>query len=285
MLNERVVRVGPTLRQASIEDERSLSEKRRSIDLPFDHRPVKDSSLEDLDLDFFKKQYLPQAISPDVLSENHRTLEQQLRSLRFISQTGNPTYGAILAIGKEPLHFVPNAFVQFIRFEGESLTTPILNQIELNGPLFELLKNLESLLRINISTAIDITSSVLEVKMPDYPLAALQQLARNAIMHRAYESTNAPVKIHWFSDRVEIINPGGLYGSVNEKNLGHGITDYRNPLIAEVMKILGYVQRFGLGIPLAQQELEKNGNPPAEFTSKLGKGVFIAIVKKRIWKL
>ena len=34
----------------------------------------------------------------------------------------------------------------------------------------------------------------------------------------------------------------------------------------EAMKALGYVQRFGLGIPIARRELQKNGNPPPEFT-------------------
>jgi ATP-dependent DNA helicase RecG len=53
---------------------------------------------------------------------------------------------------------------------------------------------------------------------------------------------------------------------VNEQNFGQaGVTDYRNPLLAEAMKVLGFVQRFGLGIPLARKELQKNGNPPLEF--------------------
>src|SRR5687767_9656201 len=47
-----------------------------------------------------------------------------------------------------------------------------------------------------------------------YPPAALQQFARNAIMHRAYEGNNAPVRIYWFDDRIEFINPGGPYGAI-----------------------------------------------------------------------
>jgi ATP-dependent DNA helicase RecG len=44
-----------------------------------------------------------------------------------------------------------------------------------------------------------------------------------------------------------------------------GIADYRNPSIAECLKNLGFVQRFGMGIPLAHGELAKNGNPPAHY--------------------
>ena len=102
--------------------------------------------------------------------------------------------------------------------------------------------------------------------MPDYPIVALRQLAQNAIMHRSYEATNAPTRIYWFSDRIEIHSPGGLYGQVTAENFGRpGVTDYRNPQVAEAMKSLGYVQRFGVGIQLARTELQKNGNPDPEF--------------------
>jgi ATP-dependent DNA helicase RecG len=107
----------------------------------------------------------------------------------------------------------------------------------------------------------------MEIRHPDYPIVTLQQLARNAVLHRIYEGTNAPVLIYWFSDRIEIHNPGGPFGRVNPENFGEpGITDYRNPYLAEAMKNLNYVQRFGLGIALARKELQKNGNPPLEFT-------------------
>ncbi len=76
----------------------------------------------------------------------------------------------------------------------------------------------------------------------------MQQLVRNAVLHRTYETTNAPVRVYWYSDRIEIHSPGGLYGQVNPENFGQPqVTDYRNPLLAEAMKALGFVQRFGVG--------------------------------------
>jgi ATP-dependent DNA helicase RecG len=85
-------------------------------------------------------------------------------------------------------------------------------------------------------------------------------------MHRSYEGTHAPIRITWFADRVEIQNPGGPFGRVTRENFGRpGANDYRNSYLAEAMKHLGYVQRFGFGITQARQELEKNRNPPPEF--------------------
>ena len=119
----------------------------------------------------------------------------------------------------------------------------------------------------HIGVATEITGQPVEVRHPDYPIEALRQLARNAVLHRNYESTNAPVRFYWFADRIEIHNPGGPFGQVNRDNFGvPSVTDYRNPQIGEAMKALGYVQRFGVGIPIARRELEKNGNPPLEFT-------------------
>ena len=93
-----------------------------------------------------------------------------------------------------------------------------------------------------------------------------QQLARNAVMHRAYEGSNTPVRIYWFDDRVEIISPGGPYGEVTPENFGQpGYSSYRNPHIAEALKVLNLVQRFGVGIAIAQSSLRANGNPPASF--------------------
>ena len=97
--------------------------------------------------------------------------------------------------------------------------------------------------------------------------AALQQLVRNAVMHRDYETSNAPVRLTWFDDRIEIQNPGGPYGQVTRDNFGQpGITDYRNPNVAEAMRNLGFVQRFGVGIEIARSTLRENGNPPPEYS-------------------
>ena len=258
------VKVGPTVRVASADEERRLAERRRAADLPFDMRPAPGASLEDLDLDYLRSQYLPRAIAPDVLEENTRPLEQHLQSLRLL-QSHRPTYGALIAFGRDPQGWVPGAYVQFLRLDGTAVTDPIRDQKHLTGRLEDVLVRLDELLDINVSVRTDVTSAPREVARPDYPVVALQQFVRNAVMHRAYEGTNAPARVYWFSDRVEIDNPGGLYGQVNEENFGTGVTDYRNPLLAEIMHHLGFAQRFGLGIPLARRELEKNGNPPPEF--------------------
>jgi ATP-dependent DNA helicase RecG len=258
------VRTGTSLHRASADEERRLIERRRFHHRTFDSRPVPHASLRDLDLTLFERVYLPAALAPDVLAENGRPIEHRLAALRFLDPSGFPTYGGLLSIGKDPRGFVPGAYVQFLRLEGEDLDSPIRNQLEIDGPLPDLLQRVDDILRAHISTGSDITSGPREIRQPDYPIVALQQLAYNAILHRNYETSNAPVRLYWFSDRIEILNPGGLYGAVTPSNFGT-VTDYRNPILAETIKTLGYIQRFGFGVPKARAELQRNGNPPPEF--------------------
>lgn len=258
------VKVGPTTQQASAEEERRLSERQQARNLSFDMRPVAGASLDDLDDDYVRTQYLPCAVAEDVLERNTRPLRRQLQSLR-LTAGDVPTWGALLGMARDSQAWRPGAYVQFLRMDGRELTDPIRNRKELTGKLGDILRRLDELLALNVSVRPEFVSVPRERRYPDYPVDALRQLAWNAIMHRQYDGTNDPVRVYWYSDRVEIGNPGGLYGRVNRKNFGEGVVDYRNPLVAEIMRNLGFAQRFGMGVPLARDSLAKNGNPPPEF--------------------
>jgi ATP-dependent DNA helicase RecG len=234
--------------------------------MPFDLLPVPSASIDDLDIILFERLYLPKAVAPDVLEQNERKPEDQLKSLRFLDPGGIPTTLGLLVIGKEPRRFIPGAYIQYLRLDGTELTSPIRNQKEITGPLSQMIGRLDDVLEANNDVSVSITSGPVEVRRADYPIPALQQIYRNAILHRAYEGTAAPVRVYQFSDRIEIHSPGGPFGQVTKENFGQpGVTDYRNSHLTEAMKVLGYVQRFGVGIQIARQELKENGNPPPEF--------------------
>lgn len=263
------IRVGPRRAIATREEEQRLSEKRRYKDVPFELLPAAGAQYSDLDEDLFLRTYLPSAVDPRVLEENDRSTEHKMRSLRFLTRDGVealPTNVGVLAVGKEPRFSVPGAYIQFVRWDGAEFGDPIKDSSEIGGALPFLLRSIDEKLRAHLSVHTDIAGSDVEIRRQDYPLVALQQLIRNAVMHRTYESSNAPVRVSWFSDRIEIISPGGPFGSVNRENFGQrGVTDYRNPYLADVMKNLRYVQRFGVGIDMARRDLAANGNPPPEF--------------------
>lgn len=257
------VRPGPTTRRASREDERVLAERRRTLDVPFDTRPLPLARRNDLDLDLFRQAYLPSMVAPEVIDENGRPLEQQLSSLHLLTPDEVPTVLGMLTIGLDPGSHVPGAYVQFVRYQGTELDAPIADEQELRANLVGLAARLEPLLRSNLRTRLA-EEGFRETPRPDYPLDALRELCMNALMHRNYETSYAPTRVVWFDDRIEVTNPGGPFGQVRDDNFDR-VTDYRNPSLAAAMKGLGYVNRFGRGIGRVKKALETNGNPPAEF--------------------
>lgn len=257
------IRIGPRKGVATEQEERALTEKRLTHARSFDASAQRAATLDDLALSLFTV-YRQQVVSPDVIEANHRSVEDQLASLRFFDPRQScPTHAGLLLFGKNPRFFLPGAYIQFLRIAGTHLTDPITDQAELSGDLRSLLHELELRIRVNLQARLLPTGLLSEKQAHDYPERALRELLMNAVMHRDYQS-NAPVKCYWFSDRIEIHSPGGLYGVVTPETL-ETASDYRNPVIAEAMKALGFVNRFGYGIQQAQRSLRENGNPPAEF--------------------
>jgi ATP-dependent DNA helicase RecG len=200
-----------------------------------------------------------------VLRQNQRSVEIQLASLRmFDLRRGVPTYAGILSFAHDPLQVLPGAYVQFARFDGRTRAAPVLDHKDVRGSLPAQLQRLDDLVAAQIRVARVPGHGLVHEDRPDYPFAAVREIVLNALMHRTYEGTSAPVRILWFVDHVEVTSPGGLYGHVTRENFDH-VNDYRNPVIAELMKSLGYVERFGTGIGRVRDALAKNGNPPAEF--------------------
>ena len=263
------IRIGPRRGVATAQDERILNEKRRYKDIPFDTQPIPSASLDDLDMVYFEHEYLSRAFAREILEGNERSREEQLAATKMIASADDPkpTILGMLVLGKWTQDYLPGAYVQFLRFMGRELADPISDEAAIGGSIADVLRRLDEKLNGHNRTAVDFTSGPVERRTSTYPIEAIRQITRNAIMHRTYESTNAPVHVHWFEDRIEITSPGGPFGRVTADNFGHaGAVDYRNPNLADAMKTLGFVQRFGLGIPIAQSLLAHAGHPEIEFT-------------------
>ena len=262
------IRTGPRRGIATAQDERILNERRRFGDRPFDIHPIPTAGLADLNLTQFENEYLSSAFSDEVLAANDRTLQQQLAATKMIAAADDPgaTVLGILAIGKNPQDFLPGAYVQFLRIHGPDHGDDIVDAEEIRGSIQEILRRLTEKLAAHNRIAVDLLTGYTERRTELYPLEALHQFTRNAVMHRTYESTNAPIHVYWFDDRIEILSPGGPFGVVTIGKFGEpGLVDYRNPNLADAMKTLGFVQRFGVGIPTARRQLAKAGYPEPEF--------------------
>ncbi|TDO05400.1 RNA-binding domain-containing protein [Sunxiuqinia elliptica] len=259
------IRVGPRKAVANDMEERILIERRASNVSTFDVRPSLGLGLDSINQKLFTENYLPQAIDNDLLADDHRELAEKLASLRFFS----PNYSAItnaglLLFGNEVERYIPGAYIQYVKFDGLTEADDPINEKKFSGNLVHILSELDSFLEYAIVQQKPVPVTALkEKKQFNFPKWAIRELLMNSVMHRDYES-NAPIKFYQYKDRIEIINPGGLYGNARPENFPN-VNDYRNPVIAEAMKVLGYVNRFNRGIARVKKELADNKNPEAVF--------------------
>ncbi|WP_321332518.1 ATP-binding protein [uncultured Bacteroides sp.] len=259
------IRVGPRRSVATVAEENLLVERRASYAKTYDLVPALGSEFADLSEEYFKLAYLPLAIDEETLRINGRTTKEQMAALRFFDMKNDcPTNAGILMFGINPLYQLPGAYIQYIKFRGEQVTDDVDFEKTFSGALISELKNIDDFIKSNIiSERMVRKESFQEDKIRNYPYWALRELTMNAIMHRKYES-NSPIYIYEFSNRIEIINPGGLFGDVNIHNFPNA-SDYRNVVMAESMKRLGYVNRFNYGVKRASEELVNSGNGEPKF--------------------
>ena len=260
------IRIGPRKDIATLTEENILSEKRLSSLKSFDMSTCREASLSDLDLAAFSRIYLPKAVAEDVLESERRDIKSQLSSLRlYDKQADCPTNAAVLLFGKNTKYFFPGAYIQHVLFDGLDNAADILNQNEFFGSLVSMLPRLEAFVETSVIQKRPSPVSVLQEKiLVNYPQWAIRELLMNAVMHRDYRS-NTPTKFYQYKDRLEIVNPGGLYGNARPENFPD-VNDYRNPVIAEALRVMGYVNKFNRGIARVQKELVENGNGKAAFT-------------------
>jgi len=262
------IRTGSRQGIATIQDEVRLREKRIHGDRPFDLQPIPTSGLTDLNLAQFENEYLPRAFSDEVRAANSRSVEERLAVTKMIHSVANPvaTLLGILTIGKSPQDFIPGARIQFLKIDSDEYDDNVVDELNAVGSISDILRRLDEKLMSHNRATVEFAAHEVEQRIERYPPDALRQIIRNAVMHRTYEGTNAPVRVTWYRNRIEVLSPGGPFGVVNADNFGQpGFADYRNPNLAEAMRTLGYVQRFGMGIFIANRELEKAGHPKLAF--------------------
>ncbi len=258
------VRRGPRKAIANLAEEALLVERRTAAARTFDAQPCLGATLDDLALELFTNIYRPQAVAAEAIAENHRTIEIQLASLRFFDLGRNcPSYAGIILFAKDLLGWLPNAYVQYVRFAGTGMDSEVLSEKQFAGDLLTVVRELVTFVGVIISARPVRRSALEEQMVSTYPEAAIREFLMNAILHRSYEAP-APIRFYEYSDRIEIQNPGPLYGLARPENFP-AQTSYRNPVLAEAMKTLGVVNRFGRGVIRAQAVLQRNGNPPAGF--------------------
>lgn len=275
------IRVGTTTRKATDADLARLAERRPSRNQPFDTREVPGTSVQDLDLARLRPAYEAARESdsdPSLFPALERWLETRREAGGSRSGVFVPNAAAILVHGANTQSLFPGATIEFVRYGGSEIDAPVLLRKTITGTLPDQIDALDAQLRNQIVSTEMPAVGARQSYAPEYPIRAFVELTRNLVQHRTYESTHAPSRVEWYSDRVEFSNPGGPFQRASEGEFGSH-ADYRNPLITKLLVETGHVQQLGRGIRIVRSELEKNGNPSLEVETD---GFTRVIVRRRV---
>ena len=107
---------------------------------------------------------------------------------------------------------------------------------------------------------------------PDYPITAVREAVLNALVHRDYSihTEGMPIQLIMFDDRMEIRNPGGIYGRIKIDQLGKVQPDTRNPVIASEVEVLKVTENRYSGIPTIRRMMQEYNLQQPEFIDERG---------------
>ena len=245
----------------------------------WDREPVPEASLGDLDETslsrYAEKQ---QAAREKTFADGMPTALRRLQVLR----EDKPTLASLLTMGAYPQQFYPRLTVTFALYPGTGKGDVtegfrLLDSARITGPIPEMVEEGVRLVEKNMRTA-GLIEGVFRKDVPDYPPVAIREALVNALMHRDYSPSalGTPVQIDMYVDRLQISNPGGLFGGVTPDNLGQpGVSTSRNQLLSTFLEDMQYsgggtvAENRGTGIAVMRSATADALMPPPEFSNTL----------------
>lgn len=259
------IREGSFNRQMTASDVVGHSVQRGQLD--YEQTPVSEATLDDLNeqrvKDFLVKR-LRSAI-PD------QPLQQLLQSLHAVTTDTQaiqrPTVAGLLFFGNWSQFHLNHATILAARLVG-ARGVQISDRATIEGPMPEMIDRAIQFVQRNTRHALQIgdPQSGRASEIDEYPSAAVREAITNACCHRDYLE-RVPIQLKIYDDRLVIGNPGGLLPGLNVAQL-EGKHKARNPLLADWLQVLGYVERFGIGIMRMREAMQQAGLPSPIFVSR-----------------
>ena len=205
--------------------------------------------------------------------------DEQIYELVGITTEGDLTLAALLLFGLYPqAHFpqlsiiashIPGTEMGVLGLDGQRF----IDSKRIEGTIPEMLDAAVAFVRSNMRVSVRIDPLTgKRTDVPEYPLDAVREAILNALVHRDYSvhTEDMPIQLTLFSNRLEISNPGGLYGRLTVDQLGKVQPDTRNPFLVTAMEALGKTENRYSGIPRIRRAMAECGLVPPAFADYRG---------------
>jgi len=251
-----------------------------------DERTVERSNTSLLDMDSVQRYVLKMKEERPGFS---RLTTDQIYEMLAITRDGVPTLAAVLNFGLYPQGYFPQLAITAIVVAGD-----IIGNLSSDAARFMDNKRIEGTLQNMLSEAISFCKRNMKVQTmidavtgerrdrTEYPVEAIREAVLNALIHRDYSyfTEGTPIQIDFFSNRMEIHSPGGLYGRMTVEDLGKARPDLRNPALATMSEFLLHTENRYPGIPTIRREMAEAGLPEPVFLNQRNEFVVVLYNKK-----
>jgi ATP-dependent DNA helicase RecG len=202
--------------------------------------------------------------------------EQALEMLN-VTRNGQLTMAAVMNFCLYPQGYFPQLGITAVVVPGTQIGdvsadhSRFLDNKRIEGTISDLVQEAVNFCARNmkVRTIIDPVTG-LRKDRSEYPLEAIREAVLNAVIHRDYSmyTEGTPIQINFFTDRLEIHSPGGLYGRLTVDQLGYARPDLRNPALAVMTEaLIGAENRYS-GIPTIRREMAAYHLPPPKFENR-----------------
>ncbi|MGP8254424.1 MAG: Fic family protein, partial [Methanoregula sp.] len=256
------MRTGAETKKADIETIRDLVLRRQVEPERWERR----FSLADPDKDLDKEE-IKTAINA-IAKTGRLQINDQLPNISFLEQLsvfkyGRLTNGGDILFTTNPAIRNPQIRVRTARFTTDKSDDKFTDQKSFEGPLVQLLEDVFGFIQRNTSTSSDFTAdSLTRLDIPQYPPDAIREGLVNAFAHRDYSNSSGGVFVNIYRDRLEIENTGKFPEGVTLDSISKGqISVLRNPDIAHVLYLRGFMEKMGRGSVLIQKTCTDRGLP------------------------
>lgn len=194
-----------------------------------------------------------------------------MKEIGAIDADGRAMVSGILLFSEYPQHWLPQSSVVFAKFvgktpRGENGLAGYTRREELTGPLPRLIENAWNLIWSEMAVSA-VVKGLEREETYEYPQFAVREAIVNAICHRDYRLKGRRIEIRMYSDRLEVISPGGLPGFITVENI---VDEHfsRNPRIVNGLFQWGYIEELGLGIDRMMEVMQQAGHKPPYFDAR-----------------
>jgi ATP-dependent DNA helicase RecG len=231
----------------------------------FDETPVAGTTLADLDREAFRNYF--EKISRQPLEATGVSLEQLLEGTRVATTVDDVlrlTVAGLLVFGREPQRYIRQSRITAVRFLGNDSTADRLNPQELTGTLPQLVHQAGDYVKLYNGVYSQVEGFVRRER-PFCPEEVLREAVVNAVAHRDYSIAGSPIRLFFFDNHLEIRSPGRLPNSMTLESIRFYNHESRNPLLAQFLNRLGFMEEFGTGIPNMIRLMRSHNGTEPEF--------------------